>query len=57
MCELAVGISEAQRREIDEMDWLIRDIRENGPATTAQEAADRPVPDFPAPADRTCDGE
>src|SRR3546814_6649915 len=31
VCELAVEISEAQRREIDEMDWLIEDIKENGP--------------------------
>lgn len=56
VCELAVEISEAQRREIDEMDWLIRDIRANGVATTAQEAQARPVPDFPASADRRCAG-
>jgi hypothetical protein len=54
VCELAVQISEAQRREIDEMDWLIDDIGANGPATTPAEAAARPVPDFPASADRTC---
>lgn len=54
VCELAVEISEAQRREISEMEWLIRDIAENGPATTAAEAEDRPVPDFSEPALRDC---
>ncbi|KZE92432.1 hypothetical protein AVP42_02586 [Agromyces sp. NDB4Y10] len=57
VCELAVAISEAQRREITEMDWLIRDIEENGPATTAAEAESRAVPDFSEPADRTCPAE
>lgn len=57
VCELAVEISEAQRREIDEMDWLIRDIEENGPATTAAEAESRAVPDFGEPAERTCPTE
>jgi hypothetical protein len=42
--ELADGIIEAQRREIAEMDWLINDIEQHGPAMTAAEAADRPVP-------------
>lgn len=46
--ELARGIIEAQRREIREMEWLIEDIRENGPATTQAEADARPVPDFSA---------
>lgn len=54
VCELAVEISEAQRREIDEMNWLIEDIRDNGPATTAEEASARPVPSFDASADRKC---
>ncbi|HET7665855.1 MAG TPA: DUF305 domain-containing protein [Mycobacterium sp.] len=54
VCELALGISEAQRREIGEMDWLIEDIRENGPATTVEEAEARPVPDFSEPAEREC---
>lgn len=54
VCELAVAISEAQRREIDEMEWLIEDILENGPATTPQEADARPVPDFPASALQDC---
>lgn len=44
--ELADSIIEAQRKEIDEMDWLIEDIEENGPATTEEEAQQRPVPDF-----------
>jgi peptidoglycan/LPS O-acetylase OafA/YrhL len=54
VCELAVGIIEAQRREIAEMDWLISDIAENGPAETAAEAESRPVPDFQGTATRTC---
>ena len=54
VCELAVEISEAQRREIDEMDWLIQDIERNGPATTAAEADARQVPEFPASAERNC---
>lgn len=57
VCELAVSISEAQRREIDEMDWLIKDIRRNGPATTPQEAQERSVPDFQASAERRCAAE
>jgi len=44
--EMADEIILAQRREIKEMEWLIRDIRENGYATTEEEAAKRPVPDF-----------
>jgi uncharacterized protein (DUF305 family) len=43
--ELADGIIASQRREISEMEWLIDDIRENGPALTAAEAAARPVPE------------
>lgn len=46
--ELANEIIEAQRREIEEMNWLIKDIRENGPATTQAEADARPVPSFEA---------
>src|SRR3546814_7982777 len=38
VCELAVEISEAQRREIEEMEWLIGDINENGAASTREEA-------------------
>lgn len=54
VCELAVEISEAQRREILEMDWLIDDINENGAATTAAEAQERSVPQFDVSADRQC---
>lgn len=46
--ELADAIIEAQRREIDEMEWLLRDIRENGLAETEAEAEERPVPSFEA---------
>lgn len=54
VCELAVAIIEAQQREIDEMDWLINDIRENGAAATVAESEERPVPDFPGTSIRTC---
>ncbi|GAA2001424.1 DUF305 domain-containing protein [Brevibacterium samyangense] len=54
VCELAKEISEAQRREIFEMDWLIKDIERNGVARTAQEAASRPVPEYTEPAERQC---
>jgi Domain of unknown function (DUF305) len=57
VCELAVEISEAQRREIFEMDWLIEDIERNGVAATAQEAEARPVPDYQEPAERQCPTE
>lgn len=46
--KLADDIIHAQRKEIKEMEWLIRDIRENGYAVTEEEAANRPVPDFSA---------
>ncbi len=54
VCRLAVEISESQRREIKEMDWLIDDIGENGLATTAEEADARPVPTYEEPAERSC---
>ena len=54
VCELAVAIIDAQRREISEMEWLIDDIAENGPATTAAAAEQRPVPDFEGGSLRTC---
>lgn len=44
--ELATEIIEAQRREINEMEWLIADIRENGIVTTPAEAETRPLPEF-----------
>ncbi|MCR8670528.1 DUF305 domain-containing protein [Agrococcus sp. HG114] len=54
VCELAVEISEAQRREIFEMDWLIDDIAANGIAATPEEAEARPVPEYEEPAEREC---
>ncbi len=57
VCNLAVGIIEAQRREIDEMDWLIDDISDNGPADTVEEANARPIPEFTGTSDRTCAGD
>ncbi|MGI5187230.1 DUF305 domain-containing protein [Promicromonospora sp. CA-289599] len=54
VCELAVEISEAQRREILEMDWLIEDITRNGIAATPEDAQARPVPDYSRPAERDC---
>ncbi len=44
--ELADGIIRAQRKEIKEMNWLIEDIRANGPAESQAEADMRPVPEF-----------
>jgi len=44
--ELANGIIKAQRREIDEMKWLIEDIKKNGKAKTKAEANKRPLPEF-----------
>ncbi|MFT5537926.1 DUF305 domain-containing protein [Parasphingorhabdus sp.] len=44
--ELADGIIKAQRKEIKVMEWLIKDIDQNGKATTDAEAAARPVPKF-----------
>lgn len=42
--KLADGISETQVREIREMEWLIRDIRENGIAADQAQADARPIP-------------
>lgn len=44
--ELADEIIAAQKREIEEMNWLIDDIAKNGKATTDDEAEARPVPEF-----------
>jgi hypothetical protein len=54
VCELAVAISEAQRREILEMEWLIDDIAQNGLASSPEEADARQIPDFDRPAARQC---
>lgn len=42
--ELARSISESQRYEIDEMSWLVKDIRQNGIVTTPAEADRRRYP-------------
>ena len=44
--ELATNIIEAQRREIKEMQWLLKDIEKNGLAETQEQAQSRAVPDF-----------
>jgi uncharacterized protein (DUF305 family) len=54
VCELAVGITEAQRSEIRQMEWLLDDIAENGAAKTDAQASRRPVPDFSGTAERDC---
>lgn len=56
VCDLAVEIIQAQRREIAEMDWLIDDIADNGPAATLEDAEARPLPDFTGSSIRTCAG-
>lgn len=44
--ELANGIIKAQRKEIKEMEWLIKDIEKNGKVTTQKQADQRPIPEF-----------
>lgn len=44
--QLADEIIDAQKREIEEMNWLLADIDAHGKATTAAEAEARPVPEF-----------
>lgn len=44
--ELADAILEAQRREIQEMDWLIADIVANGVVSSQADANARSVPEF-----------
>ena len=44
--QLSGEIIRAQRREIEEMKWLLEDIETNGIAATASEAEARPVPSF-----------
>jgi magnesium-transporting ATPase (P-type) len=46
--ELADAIIATRRREIQQMNWLLNDIAENGTAITDEEAAQRPVPEFEA---------
>ncbi|HIA91906.1 TPA: DUF305 domain-containing protein [Candidatus Saccharibacteria bacterium] len=56
VCELAVEIIEAQRREINEMQWLIDDIAKNGYAFTEEQAQQRAAPDFEGSSIRQCEG-
>ncbi|WP_271078842.1 DUF305 domain-containing protein [Aurantiacibacter sp. MUD61] len=44
--KLANDIIRAQRKEIDEMRWLIEDIEANGIAATSAEGDARPIPEF-----------
>lgn len=44
--QLADEIIEAQRREIKQMEWLIKDIKTNGIVETQTEAKARPIPGF-----------
>lgn len=55
VCKLAEEIIRAQKKEISEMQWLIRDIGENGIAETAEEAQRREPPEFGGDPLRTCD--
>ena len=50
--ELADEIIKAQRREIMEMQWLIKDIRENGTVETESEKHQRAVPEFEGSLDK-----
>jgi len=54
VCELTTEIIKAQRREIDEMQWLIQDINENGYLTDKDKAKERQVPEFEGTAIREC---
>ena len=44
--ELADNIIQAQRDEIKQMQWLIKDIEQNGKALSQADAQQRPVPKF-----------
>ncbi len=44
--KLANDIIRAQRREIDQMRWLLEDIDANDVAATQAEAETRPIPEF-----------
>jgi uncharacterized protein (DUF305 family) len=53
VCQLAEEIIVAQRREIEEMEWLIDDIEKHGTLATAEAAQQRPVPQFEGTATRS----
>ena len=44
--ELADNIIQAQRDEIKQMQWLLKDIEQNGKALSQADAQQRPVPKF-----------
>ena len=50
--KLADEIIKAQRKEIMEMEWLIKDIKENGIIETEAEKENRPVPKFDGKLDK-----
>ena len=50
--KLADEIIKAQRKEIMEMEWLIKDIEENGIVETEAENENRPVPKFEGKLDK-----
>ena len=50
--KLADEIIKAQRKEIMEMEWLIKDIKENGIVETEAEKNNRPVPKFEGKLDK-----
>lgn len=54
VCELAAEIIKAQKREIQEMQWLIKDISTNGPVQSRAQAENRKVPDFDGNSIRSC---
>ena len=51
--KLADDIIKAQRKEIMEMEWLIKDIKENGIVETELEKEERPVPNFKGKFDKS----
>lgn len=50
--KLADQIIKAQRKEIMEMEWLIKDIKENGIVETESQKQNRPVPKFEGQLDK-----
>ena len=40
--------------EVLEMEWLIDEIGEHGPASTPEQAQERPAPEFEVAAERAC---